>query len=373
LKKLAVLFVALLSLAPGICQKPDAEARHREELKRDVELGKEYIAEIEKTLKLSDDKEKLERVQRIGAEIAAIAKVTAVQAGWGDSRLNPFEYTFKVVQDKDINAFSVPGGFIYVNSGLLENVESDDELAGVLAHEIAHAAHRHLVTLMRERSKVDMYTLPILLAAVLGKSRDAGSLVVTSQLVSTALTSGWSVKAELDADHTGFQYLLKSNYHPVALLTFMERLAFQERRHSPNFDYGIMRTHPPGQERADAILAMLKENNLPVARSVVTTSFRVTPREADGMTEFLFGKEPLFALKTVGQEEAGSLAAKLNTFFDSCPQLFSIRADGERILWNGKLLVAFTKADAASPEQAAADAEKSIKRALFRLGFRTGG
>ncbi len=358
-------------MAAAPCQKPDVDAKHQEEIKKDVDLGKEYVTELEKSLKLSEDKVKLERVRRIGGEIAEIARTTHVNASWGDSRMSVFDYTFKVVDDKDVNAFSVPGGFIYINSGLLDDVESDDELAAVMAHEISHAAHRHLITLMREKNKIDMYSLPLLLAAILGKSKDAGNIVVTQQLLSTALTSGWSVKAELDADHTGFAFLLKSKYHPVALLTFMERLAFQERQ-GPNIDYGIQRTHPPSRERVNQILGLLKDNNLPVARSQVTTSYRATAVAADSGIDVKFGKLLLFKLKGDGaSSRADEIVPRLNEFFDSSPQLFSVRTDGSRLLGNGKTLVEFATADG-DPSTLAAEAQANVKKALFSLSYHTG-
>ena len=81
---------------------------------------------------------------------------------WGSSQLKQFNYTFRVVDDKDVNAYSLPGGFIYVNKGLLDYVHSDDELAGVLAHEITHASHHHMVKLMHEQSKIQNVLLPAL-------------------------------------------------------------------------------------------------------------------------------------------------------------------------------------------------------------------
>ncbi|MBA3726202.1 MAG: M48 family metalloprotease [Armatimonadetes bacterium] len=356
-------------MLPVWSQKPTPEEKHKEELKKDVELGKEYTTEIEKDLKLSDDTSLIERVQRVGSELAAIANATQVQGTYGDSRLNAFEYVFKVVKDEDVNAFSVPGGFVYVNSGLLKDVESDDELAAVLAHEIAHASHRHLITLTKERNKVDMLTLPLILAAVLGQSREAGNLVMTQQLLSTALTSGWSEKAELDSDKTGFAYILKSKYHPVAMLTFMERLAFKERRNSAKIDWGIYRTHPPSRKRVDALHALLQAADVPVARSKVTTSYRVTVTPGEGKSTLKFGDNVLFALEGAdATARAEALVPKLNDFFDSSPKMFSIRLLGEKLVWNGRPLVELRTGDTAAPEALA-----NIKKSLFSLDYRTGG
>lgn len=367
--KIFASFLAALALCCAWAQAPTQDDKHKEEIKKDVELGKEYIAEIEKDIKLSDDKAMLERVQRIGGELAAIANQTQVTGKYGDSRLSAFEYTFKVVKDDDVNAFSVPGGFIYVNEGLLKDVQSDDELAAVLAHEIAHAAHRHLVTLMKEKNKVDILSLPLLLAAVLGKGREAGNLLVTQQLLSTALTSGWSVKAELDADNTGFAYMLKSKYHPVAMLTFLERLAFRERRSTAKIDYGIYRTHPPSKERVDALNSLLKDADLPVARSLVTTSFRVTADPSPAGLVVKFGENPLFTLSgETAAARAAEAVTKLNVFFDSSPQMFSVRNVGGTLYWNSQVLLRLQPGDTPVSEALA-----NIKKSVFSLDYRTGG
>src|SRR5262249_439382 len=107
----------------------------------EVKVGRDSAAETEKEVKFITEPAIVERVNRIGQEIAAIANSTEIPATWGDPKVKKFNYSFRVVDDKDVNAFSLPGGFIYVNKGLLDYVHSDDELAGVLAHEVAHAAH----------------------------------------------------------------------------------------------------------------------------------------------------------------------------------------------------------------------------------------
>jgi hypothetical protein len=300
-----------------------------------------------------------------------------VPATYGDSRLSPFDYSFKVVVDKDVNAFSVPGGFIYVHTGLIDNAESEAEIAGVLAHEIAHASHRHLHTLAKEYSKAStLTTIAALVVAVFADGRDAVNTMNAQQLFLMALTSGWSERAEMDADQAGFRYMIQTGHNPVGLLTFMERLAFKEQRLGPNIDWGIQRTHPPSRKRVEALRKLLVENGIPIARSEVTTSFRVTAKESGARRSLSFGEYPLF---TVGgsdaETRADDLTGRFNRFFDSTPQIFSIRADGARLMWFGTKLVEFEEGDVEgkSPEEAAQMALANIKNALFSLDFRTGG
>src|SRR5579862_3129483 len=142
------------------------EKQHEADVQSDIEEGKKYAEEVEKQYKLSDNKEYQARVQRIGAEISAIANAgPSWHVLWGDPHLSRFDYTYKVIKSDDVNAFSLPGGHVYVYEGLMKQVESDDELAGVLAHESAHAAFRHVPTLEKEASKVTMISLPLILAA----------------------------------------------------------------------------------------------------------------------------------------------------------------------------------------------------------------
>jgi predicted Zn-dependent protease len=358
-------------------QTPPPDEKHLKEIQKDVEQGKEYVKELEKDLKLSEDAQQIERVKKLGDELAGIANKTAVPATYGDSRLSPFDYSFKVVIDKDVNAFSVPGGFIYVHTGLLENIESESELAGVLAHEIAHASHRHLHTLAREYSKAStLTTIAALVVAVFADGRDAANTINAQQLFLMALTSGWSEQAEMDADQAGFKYLIQTGHNPVGLLTFMERLAFKEQRLGPKIDWGIQRTHPPSRKRVEALRNLLIANNVPIARSQVTTSFRVMAKDAGSRRALSFGDYPLF---TVAGDDAETRAAELTTrfnrFFDATPQIFSIRADGPRLMWFGTKLIEFRDGDVEgmTGEQAAQHALSNVKNALFSLDFRTGG
>ncbi len=364
--------LALIGAALPCLAQNEPDKRHQEELKRDVELGRKYMAEIEKQLTLSEDASLLERVNRIGQELAAISREHHVVATYGDKRHNVFEYTFKVVQDEDVNAFSIPGGFIYINSGLLDFVQSDDELAGVLAHEIAHAANRHLVTMSRQQERTQIFTLPVVIAALLaGSVRDANLALIGQDLLLTALTSGWSQEAETDADQAAVYYMLRSKYNPVGLLTFMERLAFREKN-SPRFDWGIMRTHPPSRVRAERLKALLKKEGVPVERSKVTTDFRVAYKAVESGVIVTLGNDELFRL---GGEDAEERAKKviepLNKFFDSVPQVFELSASGDRILARGRTIIRFEDADATGgAHAAAAAAEASLKRAVYRIAFR---
>jgi predicted Zn-dependent protease len=353
-----------------------ADKQHENDIQNDIEVGRRAAEETEKQLKLSTNSDYQARVQRIGEVIASIADTTQVVALWGDTRLNPFKYTYKVIQGKDVNAFSLPGGHIYVYEGLMKEIESDDELAGVLAHETAHAAFRHVAQLERDQQRMQNFTLPAILAAILiGHGSAANVGVPGAQLLSQALASGWSVKAEEAADYGGLQYLMKSHYDATGMLTFMERLAADEKI-GLNYNWGIYRDHPPGKERAESLLHYIQAAGLPVRRSKVTTSYRVTEVPGhNGTVDLLFGPKPLV---TIGgpdaQQRADAAVLSLNDFFDATPEMFELQAGSDgKILWRGRTIVQLSRSDIADGGSRTDDLQdatiKNIRVALFNLGF----
>ena len=353
---------------------------HEADLKKDVELGKRVSVDADKEFKLSKNKEYIDRVNRIGQEIAAIANSNKVKVSWGDARLNKFEYTFKVVSSKEdenqVNAFSLPGGFIYVFEGLIKFAESDDELAGVLAHEISHASFRHIATLEKEASKMQLVQLPALIIALLSGGRAGGDILVLTQLVGIAKNSGWSQQAELSADLGAVQYLQHSKYNPIGMLTFMERLA-RDQRSKEAVDWGIFRTHPPSRDRADAMVNYFNASHIPIHRSQVSTSCRTTVvAKADGTVDAVFGKKPIFTF--AGKDasaRAESAVQKMNQFFDTVPELFEVAFSPKgEILGRKEVLFKITDEDAeaakTSVDALSAETIKAMKRSMFSLAYR---
>lgn len=369
---------------PGEKQEPavssievrDQEEKHRKDIEADIRLGREYSVEIDKELKPSDDQVAIERVRKIGNELAAIAIKDQVNVSWGDPRLNPFPYEFRVVQGKDVNAFSLPGGIIYVYEGLLKYVESDDELAGVLAHEISHAAFRHIATLRREQSKLDIFTIPLILLGLF-KGGDTGTgALMAGTLLNQAMGSGWSVRAERAADYGGLQYMLKSRYNPVGSLTFMERLAYDDRK-GPQYEMGIYRTHPPSRERAETLIDELKSAGIPIQRSKVTTSFKSTVKPGDnGTVQLWFGQ---ILIHEFGGSDALTRAdgavGRLDALMDEVPKLFEVELrSGNRIIGKNQELFVVVQEDADAQKGTLRSAEQraleGIKRAIYDLSYR---
>ena len=326
----------------------------------EVKLGRESAEDNDKHVQLVTDAALVERVNRIGNDLAAVANSTPIPAMWGSSQLKQFKYTFKIVNDKDVNAYSLPGGFIYVNKGLLDYVRSDDELAGVLAHEISHASHHHMVKLMHEQSKLQNILLPAIVGVLLAthaSGADIGNAVNAGYLYAIAKTNTYGVEAEKDADHSGILLMSHSKYNPAGLYSFMLRLAADEQRH--NFvDMGILRTHPPGEERVESAKKELDELHIPIQLSKVDPTLLVsialvkkTP-DTPEMAELKIRGVTL--CKVVGtdgmtaEQRGQKIAGQLNAIIDTEIKAFEIRLNKDHTKVLVRSVVVLTEADAAA-------------------------
>ncbi|MFN7016706.1 MAG: M48 family metalloprotease [Fimbriimonadales bacterium] len=367
-------------------QRPEQSPRDQQE----VEFGKKVVAEIKKQYKFVTDPALVERVNRIGQTLAEIARTTPTHARYGESGPAPFEFTFHILDEKDVNAFSVPGGFIFVNKGLLDFVSSDDELAAVLAHEIAHAAHRHVTKLIRDDARVQQSVLlPALLVGVFGRlpSEDFAGLMTGAQLYRIARVSSFSQEAETDSDLTALEYLRRSPYNPVGLLVFMERLAAEERKR-PQIDWGIFRTHPITRERVETIKRALQEYGIPIRRREVSPALQVhalmlDKEQPDGLYEVRFEGIQIFVPADDPQlgssrTRAEQIARTLNTLLDDGVQLYEVQlsADKRSVMVRGSEVTRITDQDAQlagkSVEALAEATREAIRRLLWSDAVRMG-
>ncbi|MCX6374461.1 MAG: M48 family metalloprotease [Armatimonadetes bacterium] len=294
--------------------------------KAEVKMGREAAVDVEKEKKLITDPAVTERVERIGKAIAEVANLDVVPATYGNSEIYKFDYKFKVIEDESVNAFSLPGGIIYVHKGLLDYVQSDHELAGVLAHEIAHSAHHHMTYLLKEQSKLDGQIALVLIAGMLTKvnSRDLGHLLIGAQLVRIARASGYGQKAEADADVVAVAYMAKAGYNPVGSLTFMERLA-HDYAASPSLDLGIMQTHPAPADRCKCVTAQIKALGLPINRRAVTDSLKaVTEQTVVGdktIVQVKLGDKVIFEAAPIESSDGMTILARGVPFMIVTPQV----------------------------------------------------
>ena len=200
-------------------------------LDRQMAMGKQLSAEIESTSKLVKDPDVVEYVNRIGQNLVRNS----------DSQV-PF--TIKVIESDDVNAFALPGGYFYVDTGLILAADDEAELAGVMAHEIAHVAACHAARNRTRGQLMNMMSIPLMLVG-----GPVGYAAYEGLAIATPLTFfKFSRKFEAEADFLGVQYMYKAGYDPQALTTFFEKVkAMEGRRESPVVK--AFRTHPQTPDR----------------------------------------------------------------------------------------------------------------------------
>jgi predicted Zn-dependent protease len=204
------------------------------------ELGRRFDLTIRQRVPMIDDPEVVGFVTAAGRKIVA-----ALDNSY-------FDYQFAVVRDPRVNAFAVPGGYVYVNSGLLAKVKNDDELAAVLGHEIGHV-HAHHVARQQEATQTLNYAamLGMLLSVV---QPAAGAL---ASAASSAVSLQYQRQFEQEADYLGARYLQASGYDPRAMLDFFKQLADDTRVASAAVP-PYLQSHPVTDERINHLEAVLK-------------------------------------------------------------------------------------------------------------------
>jgi predicted Zn-dependent protease len=195
-------------------------------LEREIKLGKRLATELEKRSELLNDPVIQELVNRVTQNIVINS----------DSKT---PVTVKVINSSEINAFSLPGGFLYVNRGLIEAADNEAELAGVIAHEVAHIAARHGV---EQASRKDLINWTTRSLSIFG----GGTRSINR--AARVLSFKFSRSSEKEADRLAAQYLWKAGYDPQALITFLEKLGAQEKKTRIPLQ-NLFRTHPVSQDR----------------------------------------------------------------------------------------------------------------------------
>lgn len=170
----------------------------------------------------------------------------------------PFAFKFSIIRSSAINAFATPGGYVYVNQGLINLVENEGELAGVLAHEIAHVNGRHIAEIVDKSQKINISTLAAVLAGVLlgGGGEVATAVTSFSVAAATSLSLKYSREQEESADRMGLTYLVASGYDGKSMLDFLKIMRRYEYYSNTVPSYFL--THPGTDERSHYIDALLQ-------------------------------------------------------------------------------------------------------------------
>jgi predicted Zn-dependent protease len=227
---------------------------NRYSIEKEIALGKSLAQEVERTSKVIDDPVIAEYVNRVGQNLVKHS----------DAQV-PF--TIKVIDSDEVNAFALPGGFFFVNTGLILAAENESELAGVMAHEIAHVAARHGTRQATRAEIANWASLPLIF---LGGWAGYG----IRQAAGLALPLGFlkfSRGFEEEADYLGVQYLYAAGYDPNGMVTFFERIQAKEK-HKPGAVSKAFSTHPQTPARIERAQDEIRKLLPSKEAYVVTTS-----------------------------------------------------------------------------------------------------
>ena len=240
LKRMFVIFMLSLTAVTLAAQskklRPGFNLFSKEQ---DVQLGKESAAEVEKKMKVVDNPE-------LQAYIGTVGKKLTSSSDAGE-----FPYSFKVVVDKSINAFALPGGPMYIHTGLLAAADNESQMAGVMAHEVSHVALRHGTN---QASKQQMLQLP---AMLVGQASGSGGLLGTLSQLGINLGANsvllkFSRSAETEADLLGTRLMHNAGYNPGELANFFRKLETEGGNQNKLVEM-FMASHPNPGNRVQAV------------------------------------------------------------------------------------------------------------------------
>ena len=221
----------------------------------DIKMGKQYAMMVESSARMIQDPVVVEYVNRIGQNLVRNS----------DAKV-PF--TIKVIDSDDINAFALPGGFFYVNSGLILAADEEAELAGVMAHEIAHVAARHATREQTRANYASMASIPLIFVGSWGLYEGvSAAMSLALPLTFMKFSRGF----EAQADYLGLQYMYKAGYDPQAFVSFFEKVEAQEKK-QPGKMAKAFASHPPTPDRILKTQEEIRDVLPPRAEYIVNTS-----------------------------------------------------------------------------------------------------
>jgi len=212
----------------------------------ELEKGRELHAEMLQQNPIYQDLELQAYVEKVGQKMAAV------------SHRPELDYVFTIIDSPDINAFALPGGFVYVNRGLLTYLNSEAQLAAVLGHEIGHVTARHAVRQQTAARSANAASIALIFATGV-------DLRETTSLISGALISGYGRDMELEADSLGAEYLSKAGYDPLAMVQVIEVLKNHEDFTKRTSDrtavsyHGLFASHPRNDTRLQEVVGKAAE------------------------------------------------------------------------------------------------------------------
>ena len=208
----------------------------------EIEIGKNTDRQMRQQYRVSTNEKLNRQINAIGQKLAA------------RSNRNDLKYTFTVLDDELVNAFAAPGGYIYITTGILKKLKNNNEIAGVLGHEIGHVVHKHALKAL-QRQMIAQFGLQLIASGLGDGGMSKTILLKASEISAGLLLLKNSRENELQADSEGVRVMYLAGYNPRAMIDIQKMLLGLSRGSDPP---AIISTHPPSQERIDAIEQAIK-------------------------------------------------------------------------------------------------------------------
>jgi predicted Zn-dependent protease len=304
-------------------------------------LGKEFYDKLEKNNFLLENKRLNDYINQIGNLILA------------QSKKSPFEFHFSIVNSNAINAFATPGGYIYINKGLINIAENEGELAGVIAHEIGHAHARHVASIIEKSQKLNIATLAAIIAgAFLGGGGEATAAIAAFAVAgSSSMTLKYMREHEEEADRLAINYLTGAGYYPGAMVDFLKIIKQHEfiSKTMPSY----LMTHPGTDQRIFYL------------DSLILTSYRQT-----GAKNIVGNLKRLQTLISLNEVDLDARQRQLKEILSKNPQnvdvLYALALTEDKLGQTNLALEHFQKALSLSPGDA--DILKNIGLIYLKMG-----
>jgi Zn-dependent protease with chaperone function len=310
----------------------------------EVKFGAQIDKQIETHYRLVTDPGQVDRVTTVGNTVARVVE------------RQDLTYHFLIVQSPAVNSFAVPGGWVYITEGMMQFVRTDDELAAVLAHELAHINHRDYYIEQDRQEHLTPEMWAALAVSILAQS--PGPLMAMEYGIQGAMSS-YQQDLERNADLTGVAYLTKTSYSPVAMLTLLEHLAQTDQLSGQNALNGSFQDHPSGNLRVAYVGQDLVKLGIPIIRRPAEGYLRISldPASAAGaqpVTIRVDGRPVLTLGAVVGGaaplQRAQAVVDQMNAFFNTDPAPYDVHVSN--LLGNSDVIGAQTVLYRVAPEDA---------------------
>ena len=236
-------FLICLAILSFLASQSEALALSIDE---EQKLGQEFLAQIRKSFVILDDDFANQYVNNLGQYLTRALET------------RPFPFRFYVIKDDTLNAFAAPGGHVFIFSGLIGEMDTADELAAVISHEIGHVSARHLSQRIAQDRKIGLATMAGMLAGVLLGGGPVGEMLMTGSMAAGIQTElHYSREDERQADQMGFKYMTEATFDPAGMITTLKKIDKERWVGGTDKVPPYLLTHPSGPERMSNLEAMV--------------------------------------------------------------------------------------------------------------------